>query len=325
MNPGICIVLASHDGARFLSAQLDSLLAQSVGGFRLLVMDDHSSDDSAAILARYARRDPRMQLVERDAAAPSGALPSYAQLLQTAARSGADYVFCADQDDVWEAGKLAGMMQALQEAEGAARLPALVHHDLEVVDAGLLVVAGSFWEYMKLDPGTESRPQRLLSRNEVTGCAMACNRALLELALPIPPQAIMHDWWLALCAAYFGRLRPVRKRWVRYRQHGANAIGAKSFRQGLNPFTNWVAGWRRGDAEFLATVAQARAFCHAMHGRLDPQSAPARAIGLYASLPALSRWSRLRAMRQCAVWRAQWLLDAVLVLRLLLLPRAHPR
>jgi hypothetical protein len=47
---------------------------------------------------------------------------------------------------------------------------------------------------MQLSPADENNPQRLLSRNEVTGCAMAINRPLLEIALPIPEAAIMHDW-----------------------------------------------------------------------------------------------------------------------------------
>jgi hypothetical protein len=189
-----------------------------------------------------------------------------------------------------------------------------------VVDRGLAPLADSFWNYMGLTPGDERRPQRLLSRNEVTGCALACNRALLELALPIPATAIMHDWWLALFAGYMGRLRPVRRRLVRYRQHGANAIGAKSYWHGLNPFTDWRAGWRRGNGEFLETVAQARAFLAAAGERKGPGDDARAALTCYAQLPELSRWRRVREMRNCGLQREQWLLNTILVLRLLLLP-----
>jgi hypothetical protein len=146
---------------------------------------------------------------------------------------------------------------------------------------------------------------------------------LLELALPVPPQAIMHDWWLALHAAYFGRLRATPERWVRYRQHGANAIGARSFRHGLNPFTNWWRGWQRGNEEFLATVAQASAFAVHNDTRLDTGVTKGWAPALYARLPELHRWQRLRALRECSVWRRQGVLDAVLALRMLLLPRSR--
>ena len=243
-------------------------------------------------------------------------------MLQAALDAGAEYVFCADQDDVWAPHKLQTMLRALQAAEGPQRSAALVHHDLEVVDAALVTRASSFWAYMGLSPAEEANPQRLLSRNEVTGCALACNRALLELALPIPDRAIMHDWWLALCAAYCGALRALPERLVSYRQHGANAIGAKSYWHGLNPLTNWADGWRRGNAEFLATVAQADALQDALAARLDAASEAATALAIYTGLPGLSRWQRLRQLRRCGVWRQRWLLDAVLVLRMLLLERA---
>ena len=59
------IVLATHQGARFLPAQLDSLFAQSESGFTLLVADDASSDGTQAILANYAGRYPgRIKILE---------------------------------------------------------------------------------------------------------------------------------------------------------------------------------------------------------------------------------------------------------------------
>ena len=150
---------------------------------------------------------------------------------------------------------------------------------------------------------------------------MACNRALLEIALPISEDAVMHDWWLALCAGYFGRLAFIPEKLVKYRQHGANTIGAKSFWHGLNPFTNWIAGWRRGDEEFIGTVKQARAFREAMSDRLESNPEACATLDLYAGLVAATRWQRLKALREFNLWRSHWFLNVVLVMRMLLLPR----
>jgi hypothetical protein len=46
-------------------------------------------------------------------------------------------------------------------------------------------------------------------------------------AVPIPSKAVVHDWWLALVAAAFGRLECLPEVTVLYRQHGSNRIGAK--------------------------------------------------------------------------------------------------
>jgi rhamnosyltransferase len=139
--------------------------------------------------------------------------------------------------------------------------------------------------------------------------------------LPISDQAVMHDWWLTLCAGYFGRLAFLPENLVKYRQHDDNTIGAKSFWHGLNPFTNWIAGWRRGDEEFISTVKQARAFREAMSERLELNPEACATLDRYAGLVAATRWQRLKALRRFGLWRTHWLLNVVLVMRMLLLPR----
>jgi hypothetical protein len=242
-------------------------------------------------------------------------------LFIAAFKQGAKYVFCCDQDDVWNPSKLEKMLTNLKTLEGGGKAPSLIHHDLAVVNESLEPIADSFIELMRLQTSNEHNPQRLISRNEVTGCAMACNRALLEIALPISDQAVMHDWWLALCAGYFGRLAYVPDKLVKYRQHRDNTIGAKSFWHGLNPFTNWVAGWRRGDEEFINTVRQARAFKEAMAERLVKDPEAYATLELYSGLVAATRWQRLNSLHHFGLWRSHWLLNVVLVMRMLLLPR----
>jgi hypothetical protein len=61
----------------------------------------------------------------------------------------------------------------------------------------------------------------------VVGCSASFNRAALEFAVPLPP-ASPHDWWLALSASSLGRIAEAPRPTVRYRQHGRNAIGARS-------------------------------------------------------------------------------------------------
>ena len=40
----------------------------------------------------------------------------------------------------------------------------------------------------------------------------------------------MHDWWMALIAACFGKIGFVRQATILYRQHRANEVGAKNAR-----------------------------------------------------------------------------------------------
>jgi rhamnosyltransferase len=315
------IVLATFNGVRFLSGQLDSLIAQTESNWTLLIRDGGSLDQTLDIVQRYCRKDQRINMLENETGLYGSAIENFSTLLNAAYAQGAEYVFCCDQDDVWEKKKLQLTLAQLKQLEGQGQAPSLIHHDLLVVNESLEPIADSFVDLMQLRPSDQHNPQRLISRNEVTGCAMACNRALLEIALPISNQAVMHDWWLALCAGYIGRLAFIPDKLVKYRQHSANTIGAKSFWHGLNPLTNWFAGWRRGDEEFISTVKQARAFKEAMADRLGRDSEEYATLDLYSGLLAATRWQRLKVLRYFGLWRSHWLLNIVLVMRMLLLPR----
>jgi rhamnosyltransferase len=321
LNPHTFIVLASFNGADFLIEQLESMFEQTEIQWKLLIRDDGSKDNSIEIIQDYLAKDNRIELLAYNEGVSCSARANFSSLLAVAYKQGAEHILCCDQDDVWEPNKLELMLTRLKQLEGKEKAPSLLHHDLAVVNESLEPIADSFVNMMQLNPSDQHKPQRLISRNEVTGCAMACNRALLEIALPISNQAVMHDWWLALCAGYFGRLAFMPDKLVKYRQHSANTIGAKSFWHGLNPFTNWVAGWRRGDKEFISTVKQASAFKEAMAERLGRDSEAYATLDLYSDLLAATRWQRLRVLRQFGLWRSHWLLNIVLVMRMLLLPR----
>lgn len=60
------VVVPAYDTAAYLPACLDSLLAQTHRELEVVVVDDGSPDDSAAIATTYAERDPRVRLVRQE-------------------------------------------------------------------------------------------------------------------------------------------------------------------------------------------------------------------------------------------------------------------
>ena len=61
MPPLITILMPVHNGAPHLAEAMDSMLRQSLGDFEYLVVDDASTDSSAAIIEGY--KDPRIRLI----------------------------------------------------------------------------------------------------------------------------------------------------------------------------------------------------------------------------------------------------------------------
>ncbi|HEY0149556.1 MAG TPA: glycosyltransferase family 2 protein [Allosphingosinicella sp.] len=220
------VALATYESARFLEPLLDSLFAQSDQNFTLLVADDGSVDGTPDILDRYALRYPgRIRLIasERQPGGPQG---NFGRLI---AYASADYLFLCDHDDVWLPNKITRSLERMAELENVRgkERPLLIHTDLTVVDENLEVLGPSFFRYSNIDPSRNDFTS-LLTANVATGCTILMNRALYKKASPIPPEAMMHDHWLALVAATSGTISCIEEPTVLYRQHAGNVIGAQS-------------------------------------------------------------------------------------------------
>ena len=231
------ILLPTFNGAAFLEEQLDSIFRQSNPDFRLLVRDDGSTDGTRAILERWAAARPNIVCIDLEGP-HLGPAAGVSRLLEC---SQAPYVMFSDQDDVWLPEKIAVLLAAMRrvEEEMGSQTPILIHSDLIVVDSSLRTLHPSFWACRRLDPVRGATLRRLAVENVVAGCSAMINRALAEECLPIPPQAIMHDWWMALAAAAMGRIECVAEPLTLYRQHAANAVGVR--RPGLAAILNKTA------------------------------------------------------------------------------------
>jgi rhamnosyltransferase len=321
----ICILMATYNGARYVQEQILSIQQQTIRGWILLIRDDGSTDDTLPLVDKLAEKDDRI-IVLRDSEGPSlGAAQNFGRLIQAGLETSSDIFFLCDQDDMWEPNKLRRQSQYFPD-RGREPASLLVHSDLSVVDERLLPVHPSMIAHMALDIHPSHPFTYLLSRNFVTGCATAGNRHLLEDALPIPANAIMHDWWLALVAAMNGVIEFVDEPLIKYRQHSSNTIGAKGFWQGLIPTRNWVDAWRIGNQNFLETFDQAQALLDVSRGHQDWPSERIVFLRAYTQLLALPLYRRFKEARRMGLRQGKVLLQALFYLRLLTLrkPRQPP-
>lgn len=267
----IDILLATYNGATWLRPQIESLLAQDYPVFRILASDDGSNDGTVEILREYEQRAAGRFVLVSTPTPGQGARRNFEHLMRCCLEQGrARWFAFADQDDVWSSCKLslcAAHMLSL-EAEAGTAVPCLVHTDLQVVDSRGGLIHPSFACYEGLDPAVATR-ESLLSVNEVTGCTVLGNRRLLELALPFPQAAVMHDWWCAVIAGS-GRRIYVAQPTVYYRQHAANQIGARSRRLWSRAYRLWCDAsgvWRRVRQLGMQTWYQAQALRQRLHER----------------------------------------------------------
>jgi len=103
MPTSFAVVVTNYNYARFVLEAVESALGQTRAPHRVIVIDDGSSDDSAARLAAAYGDDPRVELVF----SPNrGQLAGFAN---GAARAQADVVCFLDADDLWEPHYLAAL------------------------------------------------------------------------------------------------------------------------------------------------------------------------------------------------------------------------
>ncbi len=290
------ILMSTYNGARFLDEQIRSVLEQTHRNFRLLVRDDGSSDATRSLLGEAVARWPDRIVLFEDPVGNVGPTGSFSILLEQA---DADYAMFCDQDDVWLPDKVEKTLRNMKQIErlhGAGR-PLLVHTDLTVADESLGTLSDSFWKYRHLDPQRGSALNRLLVQNVVTGCTCMLNRELACKAAPIPPEARMHDWWVALVAAALGRVECLPLSTLIYRQHDANVLGAERWgpRYVMRRAVDCLAG-KKLAGSLRNSQRQAEAFLCRFEPELnEPHRAAVRAYARIGKCGALSR--RLQLLR----------------------------
>jgi len=302
------VLLGTCNGAPYLGEFIESMRGQSYARWKMLVRDDASDDATVATLRELTGEDERFEILP-DGLARRGPVGNYATLLRSARDREAAYVFLADQDDVWLPEKIDRQLELMRttEAETGRDTPVLVYSDLKVVGARLQAIHDSFLRYVRYSPDEVQPLRTLLAHNFIPGCTMLMNRPLLELALPLPSPAPVHDWWIALCAAAAGRLASLPQPTVLYRQHEGNAIGVRAWRTTLNPVKHgWLERWRRGKATFARHVEQADALRRRLQYRqlpCDPQ--PRDLLDRYCRLlqPSTGLWRRIDGMHRLRIPR----------------------
>ena len=322
MSPArIYILLATCQGEAYLPELLRSIQAQSHADWTLLARDDASRDATRQILYAAAQQDRRIVIVPDDGLR-RGAVGNFAWLLQQAWHDGADYVLPADQDDIWQADKVARQVQALQAAEAAdgREVPQLVYCDAAVVDAVRRPIHASFLRQNRLPYGSGRPLKTLLGRSFVLGCACAVNRPLLELALPLPDVVASHDWWLALCAATAGRITGLDVALLEYRRHAASASQAAFWNVLRGSREGWRRRWEIGWQSFVRSLAQARALRDRLQERhiaAGPEGELLENFCRIAEQPG--RWRRVWELHRLGVpvigWPRRVLFDYCMLLR----------
>ena len=213
--------MCTYNGAEFLSAQLESIAAQSRRPDQILICDDASADDTQSVIKESA--------LPIDLHINNKNLGSVKNFEQAVSLCTGDVIALSDQDDVWREDKLQLIEAAFERNPKAG----LVYSDAEIVDEQLNSTGRRMWD----EVGFDTHKRKLITHGRaldvlitgwtVTGATMAFRSEYKDLALPIPTNIQMiHDGWIALTVACVADVIALDEPLIKYRQHERQQIGA---------------------------------------------------------------------------------------------------
>ena len=116
--PLVSIMVPARDEEANIETCLKSLQAQDYPNFEILVLDDHSSDDTAAIVARLAAQDKRIKLFQSESL-PEGWAGKPFACYQLAQKARGDWYLFVDADTIHAPHMLRGVLERAIESNSA--------------------------------------------------------------------------------------------------------------------------------------------------------------------------------------------------------------
>lgn len=290
--PRVLVLLASYNGAAWLRAQIDSILAQTGVEVDIVVGDDASHDATPELLRSGWPGEARIRYRRWDLSSGSAGA-NFRRLFRAADSAGYDFVALADQDDIWHPDKLGRALEALGR-HGAQGYSAAVE---------------AVWPDGRRKTMAQCPRERgadFLFEGAGQGCTFVLTHSLFARVRDFcidHPEAVerlhYHDWMIYLLARAWGA------RWVfdaraalDYRQHGGNEIGARAgqgaVRRRLKQIRNgWYGRQIRQAVRLVRIACPGDAFMARSACLLERPDGPARRLGLAAFVLRHGRRRRL--------------------------------
>ena len=216
-SPDVSVVMPVHDGQRWLSQAIDSILAQTHRDLELIVIDDGSQDQTPAILDSFAHRDGRVRVVTQ------AKLGIVAALNRGIAAAAAPLIARLDADDVALPSRLELQLAEFRQRSRLVLLGSLA----EKIDD-----EGQRTGTMGQDFGRRNLKAGLRTRNPFVHSSVMFDKAVAQRCGGYRMAfegAEDFDLWLRMSEAGEVAIAPTIL--TQYRIHGGNVSSTKAVRQ----------------------------------------------------------------------------------------------
>ncbi len=193
--PLVTVLVPSYNQAHFLPETLDTLLAQTYPHWEAVVVNDGSTDDTPAVLAGYAARDPRFRVFNKANGGVSTALNEGIR------QARGEWICWLSSDDLYQADKLALQVDAILANPGVR----FHHSNYLILDERRRSVGETVPNPRTIVPPRELQVIELLGENYVNGITVALHRTIFDEVGTFDDQLRQgqdYDLWLRLSARF---------------------------------------------------------------------------------------------------------------------------
>jgi glycosyltransferase involved in cell wall biosynthesis len=291
----VAILMGTHNGARFLPEQFDSLELQTHQNWLLIVSDDGSTDDTVKILKAYQAKWPAGKLIIKEGP-KSGFCANFLSLSCDSGIKADYYAFC-DQDDVWLPGKLEGAVANISAYQ--------VHRDvtLPYLYCGRTAYVASDLKPLGLSPLFVFPPsfRNALIQSIAGGNTMVFNQRVKDMLERVGVVDVpSHDWWVyQLTSAADGLVYYDKTPQILYRQHSQALIGGNiSVLAKLKRFAMLLQGrffhWTNQNLVALSCAKD------------EISKSNSDVLALFVALRDAKLKDRFRLLEVCGLYRQTW-------------------
>ncbi len=214
----ISIVMATYNGSKYLKEQLDSIMQQTQLPDEILISDDGSKDDTMMLLQEWLKEmrqsHPDIQIRIQQNEVNKGYIQNFTD---TILKSKGDFVFLADQDDIWMENKIKDMVTLMQD-----KMAKVIHSDIDIVNEKKELVTHKWQNYTfhyRINEG-----KQFFKKLNYCGMSICfdgayireCLRKIKGIAIPT------HDWAICACANIAGSFAQSGEVFTLRRYHADN-------------------------------------------------------------------------------------------------------
>lgn len=223
----VSVVMTTYNGEKYILEQLESIVFQTTSVDEIIICDDCSCDNTIQILKRFSQDNPNVNIKIFQNQKNIGWKRNFIQAIQKAK---GDYIFLADQDDIWIADKVEKMLSVMIE------------------NPVIEILATNYYIYTENDqsyPKKHERKQVSNMKNDGSvhmveidkhfyivgrpGCTYCIKKSFFNSCLKFWNESLAHDALLWIYGIMKQSLFIYEYRTIRFRRHNKSVTGHANF------------------------------------------------------------------------------------------------